>query len=145
MPGAGVATLIAACFSRHYCVVAVFGNIREGVSMKAKSKSEYKIELRQRAMQKVRPKAAAPGKGQPDALEAERRKLLTECAEGGDPRGKKIQNELAFLLTNYAPRNDHRIEQLIDEWRRCGDPAYDPSIRIRHRQARQNHMCGGSI
>jgi hypothetical protein len=111
--------------------------------VKARSKSEHKLELRQRALQKVRP--SAPGRGQADALETERRRLLTECNEGGDPRGKKIQNELTFLLTNYAPRHDHRIEQLIDEWRRSGDPAYDPSIRIRHRQARQNHMCDGAI
>ena len=52
----------------------------------------------------------------------------------------KAKNELTFLLNNYLPKYDSRIEALIDIWRRSGDPSYSPSIRTKLRQARRDHM-----
>ena len=52
----------------------------------------------------------------------------------------RIKGELNYLLNNYTSANDAKIEQLIDKWRRSGDPAYDPSINIRYRNARKNKM-----
>ena len=113
--------------------------------MRKQSRSEYKLAIRERAKQKVRPRFTPKGqKAQGDVVEAGRRTLLTECSEGGDSRAKKAKNELNYLLNNYSPRYDSRIEMLIDQWRRSGDPSYDPSIQIRYRQARQHHMNKGN-
>ena len=61
-------------------------------------------------------------------------------AEGGDSQGKKVKAELTYLLNNYTPKHDCRIEALIDEWRRSGDPSYDVGIKMKLRQARREHM-----
>ena len=58
---------------------------------------------------------------------------------GGNAFGR-IKNELNYLLNNYTSANDAKIEQLIDKWRRSGDPAYDPSINVRYRSARKKKM-----
>jgi hypothetical protein len=68
------------------------------------------------------------------------RELRQVSAEGGDGKAQRVKNELNYLLNNYLPSYDMRIEQLIDEWRRSGDPSYDPGIRARLRRARQDHM-----
>ena len=50
---------------------------------------------------------------------------------------KRIKDEIEYLLKNYTPSNDYKIETLIDKWRTSGDPGYDPSIKLRLRQARR--------
>ncbi len=104
------------------------------------SKSEYKMAIRDQARQKVRPASSTKQGDLRTAVERERQRLLTASSEAGDPKTKKIRSELTFLLNNYTPAHDARIEQLIEEWRRSGDPQYDPMIRVRLRQARQSHM-----
>lgn len=52
----------------------------------------------------------------------------------------RIKSELNYLINNYTSANDAKIEQLIDKWRRSGDPAYDPSINIRYRSVRKKKM-----
>lgn len=49
----------------------------------------------------------------------------------------RIKSELNYLLNSYTPTNDWRIEMLIDKWRMSGDPAYDPSIKIKYRNVRK--------
>jgi len=114
--------------------------------MRARSKSEYKTAIRERARRKVRPHHSFKGQDKHrDAVEAGRTHLLRECGEGGDSQAKKIKNELTYLLSNYAPRFDARIEHLISEWRKSGDPAYDPGIRLTLRQARRQHMSDSTM
>ncbi|MEX2015670.1 MAG: hypothetical protein WD873_03465 [Candidatus Hydrogenedentales bacterium] len=52
----------------------------------------------------------------------------------------RIKSELNYLLSNYTSANDAKIEQLIDKWRRSGDPSYDPSINVRYRSVRKKKM-----
>ena len=47
------------------------------------------------------------------------------------------EDEIEYLLKNYTPSNEHKIETLIDRWRTSGDPQYDPSVKLRLRQARK--------
>lgn len=67
------------------------------------------------------------------------RKRLTEKAKAGvrDSAHKRIRDEIEYLLKNYTPSNEAKIETLIDKWRRSGDPSYDPSIKLRLRNARR--------
>ena len=107
-------------------------------------KSEQKMAMREQAKLKVKPYLANVGadRGYREKVEAGRDHLMRASAEGGDTQTKKIKSELTYLLNNYIPSNDTRIEGLIDAWRRSGDPGYDPSIRTKLRQARvksQNH------
>ncbi len=66
-------------------------------------------------------------------------KHLKEMAKPGalTHAHKRLKDELDYLLKNYTPTNDNKIEALIDKWRRSGDPAYDPSVKIRLRNARR--------
>ena len=75
-----------------------------------------------------------------DAIEQGRRQLLLKCNEGGDSASKQYKSELMYLLNNYMPQYDMRIEALIDSWRTSHDPSYDPMIRVRLRQARIEFM-----
>lgn len=114
--------------------------------MRARTKSEFKKELRAQARQKVRREHSVKGqKSHRDAVETGRRRLLRVSCEAGDPKALKVRNELAYLLNNYAPCFDTRIEQLIDDWRRSGDPSYDPAIRLQWRRARQDHMSDSEL
>jgi len=58
-------------------------------------------------------------------------------AGAGAATGKRIKDEIEYLLKNYTPSNEAKIETLIDKWRRSGDPSYDPGIRVRLRNARK--------
>ena len=110
--------------------------------MARKSRSEYKQNLRQQATRKVgTPKydLTSQNKYRSD-VDKGLSELRRVSAEGGDAKAQRVKNELNYLLNNYLPSYDMRIEQLIDEWRRSGDPSYDPAIRARLRRARQEHM-----
>lgn len=105
-------------------------------------KSEFKQQIRN---QSKRPSGAtrfnaSTQKAASDAIEQGRRQLLRSCDEGGDNNAKQIKSELMYLLNNYMPHYDMRIEHLIDAWRTSHDPAYDPGIRVRLRQARIEFM-----
>jgi hypothetical protein len=66
-------------------------------------------------------------------------KHLQERAKpgAGAATGKRIRDEIEYLLKNYTPSNEAKIETLIDKWRRSGDPSYDPSVKTRLRTARK--------
>jgi len=110
--------------------------------MRALKKSDLKIAIREQAKRKVRPATSNIGadRSYRENVEAGRRQLNEMGNEGGDPAAKKFRSELLYLLNNYLPSYDMRIEQLMDQWRRTGDPSYDPSIRVKLRQARKQYM-----
>ncbi len=106
-------------------------------------KSDYKLKMREEARKKLRgPSGGVTGSAEYRArIERGRKQLLENAAPGaGQARQARIQGELNYLINNYAPSNDFRIEQMIDEWRCSGDPDYDPGIKIKFRNARQRHM-----
>jgi hypothetical protein len=110
--------------------------------MVKKSRGDYKQQLRQQARRTVGTQkhdltSQSQYRTDVDKGLAELRRV---SAEGGDGKAQRVKNELNYLLNNYLPSYDMRIEQLIDEWRRSGDPSYDPAIRARLRRARQEHM-----
>lgn len=71
-----------------------------------------------------------------EKIERGRKHLLEKARMGaGEQTQNRIKGELMYLINNYTPSNDARIEMLIDKWRRSGDPSYDPGIRMRFRQA----------
>lgn len=75
-----------------------------------------------------------------DAIERGRKHLLDRQRMGaGEAKQTRLKTEIEYLLRNYTPGQDNRIEQLIDQWRRSGDPQYDPSIRIRFRNAKKQY------
>ncbi len=111
--------------------------------MRAMSKSEYKRAIREQAKRKIGGATKYDTVSQADhrdKVEQGLDKLRKISSEGGDPKAKRIKNELTYLLNNYLPQYDTRIEQLIDEWRRSGDPSYEPGVRTKLRQARREHM-----
>ena len=111
--------------------------------MRAKSKSEFKRAIREQAKRKVSGATKYDLVSQRDhrtKVEKGLNELRRISSEGGDANAKRVKNELTYLLNNYLPKYDVRIEQLIDAWRRSGDPSYDPGIRTKLRQARREHM-----
>lgn len=108
----------------------------------ALKKSERKLQIREEARRKVK----GPGGGvlgtreYRERVEKGRRELLQKGAEGDDTAAQQAKSELIYLIRNYLPAYESRIETLIDQWRRSGDPSYDPGIRIELRKARQEHM-----
>lgn len=106
----------------------------------ADKKSDYKMRLREEARQQVRPAARVGSRAYSDAIARGRKELIQKSSEAGDGRAKRIKAELTFLLNNYDSSNDVRIEALIEEWRRSGDPEYDPEIKARLRRARKDHV-----
>jgi hypothetical protein len=58
-------------------------------------------------------------------------------AGAGAATGKRIKDEIEYLLKNFSPSNEQKIEALIDKWRTSGDPNYDPGIKMRLRNARR--------
>jgi hypothetical protein len=111
--------------------------------MRVKSKAEFKAAIRDQAKRKIGGalKSDAVSRSQyRDNVEQGLKELRQVSSEGGDGKAKRIKNELTYLLNNYLPQYDNRILQLIDDWRRTGDPAYDPGIRARVVQARRDYM-----
>ena len=73
-----------------------------------------------------------------EEVEKGRKKVVEKAAPGaGANTQKRIRDELNYLLNNYSPSNDNKIETLIDKWRRSGDPSYDPAIKLRYRKVRK--------
>jgi hypothetical protein len=73
-----------------------------------------------------------------EEIEAGRKQMQERAKAGaGAATHKRIKDEIEYLLKNYTPSNEAKIETLIDKWRRSGDPNYDPSIKIRLRNARR--------
>ena len=97
--------------------------------MRAQKKSDIKMAIREEARRKVRPSTSNIGadRAYRADVEAGRRQLGVVSAQSGDSEGKKAKNELLYLINNYLPAYDMRIEQLIDQWRRSGDPDYERS------------------
>jgi hypothetical protein len=115
-------------------------------AMRAKSRGEHKLEMREQAKQQVkggRYDIASTRQYQAD-VQRGHEQLLRVSKEGGDSKAKMIKAELTYLLNNYLPSNDNRIEQLIDLWRRSGDPQYDPAIRAKLMRARRDDMKQGN-
>ncbi len=107
------------------------------------SKSELKRKIRDEAKRKLKgPSGGVTGPREyRERVERGRQDLLGKSrAGGGSAKAARIEGELTYLLNNYVPANDARIEMLIDQWRTSGDQSYDPSIRIKYRQAVQKHM-----
>ena len=108
----------------------------------AMKKSERKLQMREEARRKI--KGAAGGVTGSRAYRAKveqgRKLLMQKGAEGGDNMTQRVKGELHYLINNYVPAYDHRIEALIDKWRTSGDPAYSPGVRLEFRKARQRHM-----
>ena len=72
------------------------------------------------------------------AIEKGRRRVVEKGRAGaGENTFTRIKSELNYLLNNYSPTNDYKIETLIDKWRTSGDPAYDPAIKLRLRNVRR--------
>jgi len=116
--------------------------------MRALKKGELKFQNREQAHRKIHPTTGNVGADRKyrEQVEAGRKELGIISAEGGDSQAKKVRQELTYLLNNYLPQYDMRIEQLIDLWRRSNDPQYDPSIRTKYRLARREYMGkGGAV
>lgn len=114
--------------------------------MRALRRGELKLQNREQAYRKVHPTTGNVGADRRyrDQVEAGRKELGRISAEGGDGQAKKVRQELMYLLNNYLPQYDMRIEQLIDLWRRSNDPSYEPGIRARFRQVRKDYMGKGT-
>ena len=105
-------------------------------------KSDFKKQIREEAKRKIRGSqfGVTGSQAYREKVEEGRTRLMRKSNEGGDSNAQKIKNELAYLLNNYSPRYDMRIEQLIDAWRTSHDPSYDPGIKVRFRKVRKDHM-----
>ena len=109
--------------------------------MCAMKKSDFKMRIRDEAKRKVRGSMGTVQDHQAfrDKIEQGRRELVTKSAQGGDPKAMRVKNELMYLINNYTPRYDMRIQQLIDMWRTSHDPSYSPDIQLQFRRARQEY------
>lgn len=106
------------------------------------SRAEQKLAMREEARRKIHGSGggtASQRRNHSENVDRGLGQLKTKMAEGGDGKAKSVKSELTYLINNYSPRFDNRIDQLIDIWRRTGDPEYDPSIRSKARQARAKH------
>ncbi len=109
--------------------------------MAAGKRSDHKMAMREEARAKVKPRGDKNGlRGYQNEVDQGLKQLRIKSAQGGDGKAKRFKSELNYLLNNYSPKFDSRIEQLIDGWRRSGDPDYDPMIRVKYRNAVRAHM-----
>ena len=73
-----------------------------------------------------------------EKIEKGRKEVIAKQRAGtGDNTHKRIKAEIDYLIKSYTPTNDHKIDALIDKWRRSGDPSYDPMIKVRFRNAKK--------
>lgn len=78
------------------------------------------------------------GMTEEERIDTERRRMLEKQKAGaGANTFTRLRNEIEYLVANYVPANDARIEMLIDQWRRSGDPNYSPEIRVKFLEARK--------
>lgn len=71
-------------------------------------------------------------------IDAGRKRIREKAKAGAGPAAhRRIKDQIEHLLNNYASANDNKIEALIDQWRRSGDPSYDPAIRLKLRKVRK--------
>ncbi len=105
-------------------------------------KSDFKKQIREEAKRKIKGSQLGVTRSNSyrEKVEQGRTQLMRKSSEGGDTNAQKIKNELNYLLNNYTPRYDMRIEQLIDAWRTSHDPSYDPAIKARFRKVRREQM-----
>jgi len=109
--------------------------------MAAGKRSDFKMAMREEARNKVRPRSDKNAlRGYRDEVDKGLSQLRIKSAQGGDGNAKRFKSELNYLINNYSPKFDSRIEQLIDLWRRSGDKEYDPMIRVKFRNAVKAHM-----
>ena len=74
---------------------------------------------------------------QQELIEKGRKELLEKHRAGpGANTFKRIRAELDYMIANYTPAIDAKIETLIERWRTSGDPDYSPEIRIKFLKAR---------
>lgn len=109
----------------------------------AMKKSDYKLRMREEARQKLRgPQGGVTGsKEYRERIERGRKHMMAKGAIGaGGATHARIAGELEYLINNYTPSNNRRIEELIEKWRKSGDPEYDVGVRVRYRRAVQKHM-----
>lgn len=109
----------------------------------AMKKSDYKLRMREEARQKLKgPLGGVTGsKEYRERVERGRKHMLAKGAIGaGGATHARIAGELEYLINNYTPSNNPRIEELIEKWRKSGDPDYDPGVRVKYRRAIQKHM-----
>lgn len=80
----------------------------------------------------------AKGISQKERIEKGRKQMLEkERAGAGANTFKRMRAEIEYLIANYVPANDARIETLIDQWRTSGDPQYSPEVRIKYLNVRK--------
>lgn len=109
----------------------------------AMKRSDYKLRMREEARQKIRGAqgGVTGSKEYRERVERGRKHMMAKAPVGaGGATNARIAGELQYLINNYTPSNNMRIEQLIEQWRKSGDPDYDPGIRVQYRRAIQKHM-----
>lgn len=101
---------------------------------------QLEAQLRRGVMERAK-KASGPGRDERvygEEVEKGRKHLMEKVhAKSATAKPILIKTELNYLLANYTSANDAKIETLIDRWRRSGDPDYDPSIKVKHRNVRK--------
>lgn len=116
---------------------------------KARIKTDIKAQIqKQKANWKLREEALQSG-NDPYAAARAREERIEKIEKGrksvvekqragvGANSHKRIKAEIDYLIKNYSPTNDHKIDTLIDKWRRSGDPSYDPMIKVHFRNAKK--------
>jgi len=103
--------------------------------------ADYKMRMREEAKRQLKGRGndAPSYRRHRQNIEDGRKQLLIKSAEGGDRAAKAIKSELEYLLRNYLPTYDYRIQMLIDKWRTSGDPEYNPEIRARYRRVQADY------
>ena len=76
-------------------------------------------------------------------IERGRKEVLEKQKAGaGEATQRRIKAEIEYLIENFTPTNEKKIETLIDKWRRSGDSDYDPAIKLRFRKAKKKKSSG---
>lgn len=109
----------------------------------AERKQEARELAREREDALRHSSASEPLESREETVEKGRKRLIEKARMGaGDATHKRLREEIDYLINNYIPSNEHKIEILIDKWRRSNDPAYDPMINVTFRNARKDHDKG---
>ncbi len=115
--------------------IKIIAEIEDAREREARSRE---VEDRANALIERARKTTGRGDTSREEVERGRRKVVDKATPGaGANTQKRIRDELNYLLNNYSPSNDNKIEMLMDKWRRSGDPSYDPAIKLRYRNVRR--------